>query len=158
MYRGDLREIRRGTKFITAADGSRVTDAAFVDDLAGRIVIRMFISWDFGPPTPHDCQNESMAQHLLDEKLDDRDWKMLVLAIRPWIDDMLAIPVGGRTFTHNETGVRVTADSDEGAAKLALSGEFTQIEGAGPKPTTTAISSAGSTALSGLAQIGAPTP
>ena len=43
--RGDIREARRGMVFVTSADGSRRTDGAFLDDLTGRVIARMFVSW-----------------------------------------------------------------------------------------------------------------
>jgi hypothetical protein len=158
MWRADIRRIRRGTKFVTAADGSRVMDAAFVDDLAGRIVTEMMVTWSWGPPTPKDAQSEDLAQRMLDERLNGADWRMLLLAIRPWIDEILTtLSDAGRTFTHNGTGIKVTVASDEDAAKLAVSGDFTALDtSAGPKSMPTATTSA---ALPpGQAQTAGPTP
>lgn len=158
MWRGDLRAIRKGTKFVFAPDGSRVVDAAFIDELTGRVVTQMFVSWSWGPPTPKDCQNEDLAQRLLDQKFDDKDWVMLQMACRPWLDALLRNPNAGNTFTHNGTGVQVTVSDDLDAAKLASSPDFTALEGAGPKSTPTAITSAESAAPDGQEATTVPTP
>ncbi len=156
MWRGDLRAIRKGTRFVTNADGSRVVDAALVDDLTGRIVTQMMVSWSWGPPTPKDAQGEDLAQRMLDQKLDSADWIMLSMAMQPWADLVLRPPQAGNTFTHNGTGVKVTVTDDADIAKLAASPDFTALDGAGPKSALTGTTSA---ALPpGQEQATAPTP
>ena len=55
LMRGDIREARRGMVFITAPDGSRRTDGAFLDDLTGRIIRIMLVDWSLPLPKPRDA-------------------------------------------------------------------------------------------------------
>lgn len=142
MMRRDIREVQRGTKFVTGPDGSRVTDAAFLSDLAGRIVTTMIISWSFGSPTPRDCNGEDLAQRRMDEVLDGPDWISLQMAVAPWMDQALEMPTTARTVVHNGTGLRLQAVNEADAAKAIASGEFSQPGGAGPKSTLTGTTSA----------------
>lgn len=142
MWRADLRAIRKGTKFVTGPDGSRVADASFLDDITGRIVMQMIVSWSFGPPTPKDCQSEDLAQRMLDEKLSGKDWTALQMALSPWIDEVLFMPGGSRNLIHSATGATVTAASDADVERLLATGEFAPPAGAGPKSRLTATTTA----------------
>ncbi len=143
LMRGDIREARRGMVFVTSADGSRRTDGAFLDDLTGRVIARMFVSWDFPGMDLRNAQGEHLAQQILDG-LDSEDYAALEEAVGPWVQRMLKIGQSGYSFTHNETGVRVDISDSEQAAKLAASPDFTAIEGTGPKAPRTAITGSAS--------------
>lgn len=150
LMRGDIREVRRGIVFVTNADGSRRTDGALVDDLTGRLIARMLVSWTLDSPTPGNAQGEHLQQRILDG-LDADTYAALEAAVAPWVNRILSMNRTSWTFTHNPTGLKVEFTTEEEAQKAVDSGEFTAIEspGAGPKLTPTGISSSESPALDG---------
>ena len=147
LMRGDIREVRRGIVFVTNADGSRRSDGALVDDLTGRLIARMLVSWTLDSPTPGNAQGEHLQQRILDS-LDADTYAVLEAAVAPWVSRILTMNRGTWAFTHNETGLRVEFTTEEEAQKAAASGDFTAIEspGAGPKPIGTGTSSSASEA------------
>lgn len=143
MGRADIIEIQRGTKFVRAPDGSSVTDAAFIGEVAGRIVCRMTLSWSWGPPVPADCHSAALAEKRLNEVLaddDGADWMALQQAVMPWVDRILNIPVSATTVVF--AGKTLRAASEEDAADLVANHGFTLAAGAGPKSRPTATTSA----------------
>lgn len=133
LMRGDIREARRGMKFVTGPDGSRVMDGAFIHDLTDRVITIMLVDWSFGPPRPRDCQSQDLAQQLLDRTLDDDDSLAMDLAVAPWVDRIVTAGSARELFTHNATGVRVRPADPADAARLAASPDFTAAEAPGPK-------------------------
>lgn len=150
MMRGDLREARRGMKFVTGPDGSRVTDGAFLDDLAGRLAKIMFVDWSFGHPTLREATTEDLAQRMLDQKLTDADWKAVLVALGPWIEDLISAGRQATTLRHTATGAQFDVIDPAQAALLAASPDFTVVAGPDPKSqSTTVTSSSESPALPG---------
>jgi hypothetical protein len=159
LLRGDIREARRGMVFVTAPDGSRRTDGAFLDDLTGRVIARMFVSWDY-PADLRNAQGDHLQQQILDQ-LDSDDYAALEQAVGPWVQRIIRIGQQAWQFTHAATGVTVDVTDEDKAQALAVSPDFTQVEGAGPKLTgrsLTAISGPGSPAQSGPEPATDPTP
>jgi hypothetical protein len=146
MLRGDIREARRGMVFVTGPDGSRRTDGAFLDDLKGRIIARMFVSWTY----PHDLRNaqgEHLQQQILDQ-LDSDDYAALEDAVDPWVQRVLRMGRTGYRFSHNATGVVFEVTDPGEAQKLAASPDVTMIEDAtGPKLPALSATGTGSQAL-----------
>ena len=95
LMRGDIREARRGMVFITAPDGSRRTDGAFLDDLTGRIIRIMLVDWSLPMPMPRDAASEDLAQRILDG-LDEGTYSALEAAVAPWVNRIITI---GKTTT-----------------------------------------------------------
>ena len=76
--------------FITAPDGSRRTDGAFLDDLTGRIIRIMLVDWSLPLPKPRDAQGEDLAQRILDG-LDADTYSALEAAVAPWVNRIITI-------------------------------------------------------------------
>ena len=144
MFRGDIREARRGMKFVTGPDGSRVMDGAFIDDLTGRIIRIMFVNWSWGPPTLKDATTEDLAQRMLDQKLTDDDARALEMAVGPWVERVLSTTRPTTTFVHVATGGKFDVSDPDEAAKLAASADFTVLESADPKNGRKAIGTSSS--------------
>jgi hypothetical protein len=132
LLRGDIREARRGMVFITAPDGSRRTDGALIDDLTGRIITRMLVSWTLDLPLPGTAQGEHLQQQILD-RLDSDTFATLEMAVSPWVQRMLSMNRGSQSFMNVADGeVFETLDSDQ-VARLAASPNWTAIEAGDPK-------------------------
>lgn len=129
LLRGDIRAVRKGMVFITNADGSRRTDGALIDDLTGRVIARMLVSWDYGT-RPGDAANDELAQRILDNIPED-DYAGLEMAVAPWVDRIVTVNRGELSFTHDVSGVRVEVGSAEDAARLAAAGGFTPVQSQG---------------------------
>ena len=145
LMRGDIREVRRGIVFVTNADGSRRSDGALVDDLTGRLIARMMVSWTLDRQKPGDAQGDHLQQRILDQ-LDSDTYEALEAAVAPWVQRILRMNRQAWSFTHNETGLKVEFLTAEEAEKAASSGDFTAVEapGAGPKSISTGTSSSAS--------------
>ena len=132
LMRGDIREVRRGMVFVTNADGSRRTDGALLDDLTGRLIARMLVSWSLDLPRPGDGQGDHLQQQILD-RLDSDTYAALETAVAPWVNRILSVNKVSYSFTHNATGVTIEVPDQEQAQRLAASPDFTAVEGPGPK-------------------------
>lgn len=132
LMRGDIREARRGMVFITAPDGSRRTDGALLDDLTGRVITRMLVSWTLPLPRPGEAQGEHNAQRILDQ-LDEHQSAALEAAVQPWVNRILSMSKVSYSFTHDATGETIEVTEQEQAQRLAASGHFTALEAPGPK-------------------------
>ena len=150
LMRGDIREVRRGMVFVTSADGSRRTDGALVDDMTGRLIARMLVSWSLPLPVPGSAQGEHLQQKILDG-LDSDTYEALETAVQPWVQRIISSGRAAYPYTHNATGLRVEFITADEAAKAAASGDFTAIEtgGGGPKSISTGTSSSESPEPSG---------
>lgn len=149
LMRADIVEARRGMKFVTAPDGSRVTDGAFLDDLNGRVIRMMLVGWSFGGPLPRDGSSEEHRQRILNNALDEADAAAMDDAVAPWVQRIMRISAPGTAFIHTASGVRVSVADEDDAAKLAATGEFTQVEGPKAGASGTGMSSSESPALPG---------
>jgi hypothetical protein len=145
VLRGDIRDARRGLVIVTAPDGSRRTDGSLLDDVKGRLLARLIIDWDADlGPKPGDASGE-LQQRILDS-LPEADYAALEEAIEPYVRRVLQSSRSQFQFTYmvNGEAVLVEAPDAESAAKLAATGQFTQVES--PKALTsqngTGISSA----------------
>ena len=149
LMRGDIREVRRGMVFVTSADGSRRTDGALVDDMTGRLIARMLVSWSLPVPVPGSAQGEHLQQRILDGSTatPTRRWRP---GAAVGAADHLLGPAA-YPYTHNATGLRVEFITADEAAKAAASGDFTatQTGGSGPKSISTGTSSSESPEPSG---------
>jgi hypothetical protein len=157
MLRGDIREARRGMVFVTSPDGSRRTDGAFLDDLKGRIIGRMFVAWSL----PDDLRNaqEHLQQQMLD-RLPADDYAALEDAVEPWVQRVLRFSRTGYLFTHQASGVRFEVADAEAAQKLMADPGLMLTDSPDPKPAAprrTGISSPESPALPGPDQAPDPT-
>lgn len=143
MMRADIVQARRGMKFVTAPDGSRMADGAFLDGIRGRLATVMMYDWSFGRPLPRDCGSEPQSESRLDAVLDDEDSLALDLALQPWVDRVTRDPATARhTVTHTATGIVLRVADDDEVRRLVESGGFTVPE-SGPK----AVQSSSVTAL-----------
>jgi hypothetical protein len=144
FQRGDRREAQRGIVVVISPDGSRRLEGSIQSDIAGRIIRRMLVSWDFdGQPTPGQAVSDHLAEGILDALSDD-DAEALEKAVRPWTDRVLRVEAAG-VFTHVPTGIRVLAASPADSEKLAALPEFSREDDGAPDPkpasAPTAISS-----------------
>ena len=148
--RGDRREAQRGLVVVRQPDGTSRMEGSPFTDIAGRILRRMIVSWDFpGIPVPSQAAGDHLQENLLDN-LDDDDWETLERAVAPWVNRIIRTQDGG-LLTHVPTGIKVQVSSPADAVKLAALDEF-EAEDAGPKTTgsqLTATSSPASPALPG---------
>lgn len=143
MMRGDVVDARRGMKFVTAPDGSRVMDGAFLDGIRARIITVMMYDWSFERPLPRDCGSEPQAATRLDQMLDADDAMALDMAVQPWVDRIVRDAAANRhTVTHTQTGIVLRVADEDEAQRLVAAGGFTVPETA-PK----AVQSSSVTAL-----------
>ena len=148
LMRGDIREVRRGIVFVTNADGSRRSDGALIDDMTGRLIARMLVSWTLEQPTPGNAQGEHLQQRILDG-LDADTYEALEAAVAPWVSRIMSMNRNSWSFTHNGTGLKVEFLTAEEAEKAAASGDFTAIEVPGPKSGQKSIETSSSASESG---------
>jgi hypothetical protein len=133
LMRGDIREAKRGMVFITNADGSRRTDGALMEDLTGRVIARMLVSWTLpGKPVPGQAQGEHLQQQILDN-LDDGTWSALEAAVAPWVQRILQVNRVTHSFIHTASGEVFDVTDPDQAQRLAASPDFTAIESPDPK-------------------------
>lgn len=132
LLRGDIREVRRGMVFVTNADGSRRTDGALLDDLTGRLIARMLVSWSLDKTTPGNAQGEHLQQQILDG-LDSDTYTALETAVAPWVQRILQMNRTTYSFVHTASGEMFDVTDPQQAQRLAASPDFTAIESPDPK-------------------------
>ena len=130
--RGDIREARSGMVFITAPDGTRRTDGAFLDDMTGRIIRLMLVAWSLPLPMPRERTSEDLAERILDG-LDDDTYSALEEAVAPWVNRIITIGKTSAQLIHTATGETVDVAEPDKAARLLASGAFTAVDAPGPK-------------------------
>ncbi len=131
LLRGDVRDARKGIVVVIGPDGSQRSDGSITDEITGRMIRKMLISWDVGQPLPRDAQTDDLAQAILD-KLPDEDYEALEKAVGPWVEKVMRRRAGV-TFVHGATGARVEAASPKDEALLAGSPEFSREGDTDPK-------------------------
>jgi hypothetical protein len=146
FLRGDRVEAQRGIVLVRNADGSSRSDGSMQSEISARILRRMILGWDYGPPPSQ--QSKELADRTFNS-LDDDDWMALDRWAAPYANRVI-----GRAgdLTHAATGVPVSVTAPGGLEKLLATGEFTRSDEPGPKPpvpSSTGISSSESPALPG---------
>ena len=132
LLRGDVRDARKGIVVVIGPDGSQRSDGSLTDEITGRIIRKMLISWEgTGQPLPRDAQTDDLAQAILD-RLPDEDYEAMEKAVGPWVEKVMRRRAGV-TFVHGATGARVEAATPKDEALLTTSPEFSREGGDDPK-------------------------
>lgn len=133
FQRGDRRDAQRAIVIVISPDGSRRMEGSVKTEIAGRIIRRMLVSWDFdGQPVPSQAATAELGDLMLDA-LNDEDAEALEAAVEPWVERVLKTDAATPGFVHTATGIRVTVVRPEDAAKLASLEGWAAEDGADPK-------------------------